>query len=28
VGQGIWLLSYSNGQWEINAFAWNEEKKL
>jgi hypothetical protein len=27
-GQGIWLLSYSNGQWEINAFAWKEEKKL
>jgi hypothetical protein len=26
-GEGIWLLAKSNGQWQINAFAYVEEAK-
>src|SRR5438552_10060706 len=26
-GEGLWLLSKSNGKWQINAFSWVEETK-
>jgi len=26
-GEGLWLLSKSNGRWQINAFSWTEEAK-
>src|SRR2546426_2532120 len=26
-GEGLWLLSKSNGKWQINAFSWTEEMK-
>lgn len=27
IGEGLWLLSKSNGKWQINAFSWTEEAK-
>jgi hypothetical protein len=27
LGQGLWLLSKSNGTWQIHAFWWTEESK-
>jgi hypothetical protein len=27
VGQGVWILSKTNGRWQIDAFSWTEDVK-